>query len=274
MRLRQAFSMAMDRDLYLDTWANVSKFKEDGLEVETKWNTAAGPADYKGWYLDPQSKEFGENGQVLQAQHRRGEEADGSRGVRERRQPWTRTRSAGTNYGLNYAPQIEVLEGMAAEVGLQVQTKAVPGASAAGTPTIRDSRGFFEGIAFRLTPVPAEPGEGLYALYNKDGSFNYGFDAEGKGVASLQGPFHGDATADDLTKQDAHGVRRREAHPVRARAAEVPGQAAVFPPCARRRDRLQRGLAGSAELRVCSTASSWGYLWKRYWIDSTKAPLA
>ena len=35
--------MAMDRDLYLDTWANISKFKADGLEVETAWNTAARP---------------------------------------------------------------------------------------------------------------------------------------------------------------------------------------------------------------------------------------
>ena len=30
-RLRQAFSMAMDRDLYLDTWATSPKFKDDGL---------------------------------------------------------------------------------------------------------------------------------------------------------------------------------------------------------------------------------------------------
>ena len=45
--------------------ATSSKFEADGLEVETKWNSAARPSDYKGWYLDPQSKEFGENAQVL-----------------------------------------------------------------------------------------------------------------------------------------------------------------------------------------------------------------
>ena len=95
--------------------------------------------------------------------------------------------AAGTNYGLNYAPQIEVVHGMAAEAGFKF-TRQQYQAPAPWNADYRDSRGFFDGIAFRLTPVPAEPGEGLFALYNKDGSFNYGFDAEGKGVASQGRP--------------------------------------------------------------------------------------
>ena len=125
VRLRQAFSMAMDRDLYLDTWANVAKFKADGLEVETAWNSAARPYDYKGWYLDPQGKDFGENAKFYErniAEAKKLMSAAGYTG-----QTLDSNEAAGTNYGLTYAPQIEIIHGMAAEAGFKFNRAAVPG---------------------------------------------------------------------------------------------------------------------------------------------------
>jgi ABC-type transport system substrate-binding protein len=269
VRLRQAFSMAIDRDLYLDTWANVSRFKADGLEVETKWNSAARPSDYKGWFLDPQSKDFGENAKYYEyniAEAKKLMSAAGYTG-----QTLDSNEAAGTNYGLTYAPQIETVHGMAAEAGFKFN-RLQHQAPAPWNAEWRDSRGFFDGIAFRLTPVPAEPGDGLYALYNKNGSLNYGFDAEGKGVASKDGPFLGDPTADDLTQK----IRSEFDNAKRIAFAKD----------------LQKHLGkmqyfhhafGSATgfnvawpvVRNFSVFNGlqWGYHWKRYWIDPEQPPL-
>ena len=37
-RVRQAVSMAIDRDLFIDTVSNVAPFRSEGLPVETRWN--------------------------------------------------------------------------------------------------------------------------------------------------------------------------------------------------------------------------------------------
>jgi ABC-type transport system substrate-binding protein len=269
VRLRQAFSMAMDRDVYLDTWANVSQFKADGLEVQTAWNSAGRPSDYKGWFLDPRSKEFGENAKFFEhniAEAKKLMSAAGYSG-----QTLDSNEAAGTNYGLNYAPQIEVVHGMAAEAGFKFNRLQFQ-APAPWNTDYRDSRGFFDGIAFRLTPVPAEPGDGLYALYNKSGSLNYGFDAEGKGVASKDGPFLGDPTCDDLTQKlrtEFDNDKRIEyAHELQRYLGKM--------------QYFHHALGSATGFNVAwptvrnfsvFNGLAWGFLWKRFWIDDTQPPL-
>src|SRR5262249_1593834 len=65
-RVRQALSMAQDRDLYVDTFYNVSNFAQQGLPAESSWNTTAAYNHWMGWWLDPKSKEFGPNAKYLQ----------------------------------------------------------------------------------------------------------------------------------------------------------------------------------------------------------------
>jgi ABC-type transport system substrate-binding protein len=268
-RLRQAFSMSLDRDLYLDTWANVSRFKADGLEVQTAWNSAARPADYKGWYLDPQSKDFGENGKFYVqniAEAKKLMSAAGYTG-----QTLDSNEAAGTNYGLTYAPQIETIHGMAAEAGFKFNRLQFQ-APAPWNADYRDSRGFMDGIAFRLTPVPAEPGDGLYALYNKNGSLNYGFDPDGKGLASKDGPFVGDPTADDLTQKMRTEFDNNKRITYAKDLQRYLGKMQYF----------HHALGSATGFNVAWPAVrnfsvfnglAWGYLWKNYWIDDTQAPL-
>jgi len=60
-RVRQAFAMSLDRDLWIDTWFNVPSFTKEGLPVETRYNTAI-PGRWDGYWLDPRdTKAFGEN---------------------------------------------------------------------------------------------------------------------------------------------------------------------------------------------------------------------
>jgi ABC-type transport system substrate-binding protein len=268
-RMRQAFSMAMDRDLLIDAWGNGSQFKKDGLAVETAWNSAARPSDYKGWWLDPKSKEFGENAKYYKydlAEAKKLLSAAGYKGETLESQE-----AAGTNYGLNYAGQVETVLGMAAEAGLKF-TRNQHQAPSPWNAEFRDSRGFFDGIAFRLTPVPAEPGDGLFAIYNKNGSLNYGFDDQGKGVATKDGPFNGDPTCDDLTQKMRtefdNAKRIQYAHELQ----KYVGKQLYF----------HHALGASTGFNVAwpvlrnfgvFNGLAWGYLQKRLWIDDTQAPL-
>lgn len=59
-RVRQAFSMAIDRDAYLDTFHNVSQFRAEGVPVDSPWNSHL-VATQEGWWLDPKGKDFGPN---------------------------------------------------------------------------------------------------------------------------------------------------------------------------------------------------------------------
>src|SRR2546423_3997022 len=60
-RLRQAYSMSMDRDLFAETWYNVPKFTSQGLPVDTAWSSVVPCDEFAGWWLDPKGKDFGPN---------------------------------------------------------------------------------------------------------------------------------------------------------------------------------------------------------------------
>jgi ABC-type transport system substrate-binding protein len=66
VRVRQAMSLALDRDLYIDVFYNVADFESQGIPVETRWNSAIAASFFEGWWL------------------RRGQEADGRGRLRER----------------------------------------------------------------------------------------------------------------------------------------------------------------------------------------------
>ena len=84
-RVRQAFVMTWDRDEFVDAMYNAATFKAQGLDVQTVWDTAITGASWAGWWLDPKSKDFGPNAQVLQEGHRRGEETLGCGRLRQGR---------------------------------------------------------------------------------------------------------------------------------------------------------------------------------------------
>ena len=60
-RVRQAWMMTQDRDLFLDAYSNVSTFEAEGVEVDTFYEAAMQCDTWKGWYLDPRDKAFGPN---------------------------------------------------------------------------------------------------------------------------------------------------------------------------------------------------------------------
>jgi ABC-type transport system substrate-binding protein len=60
-RLRQAWVLTWDRELFLDTVFNADKFAEGGLEIDIVYESGLQANTYAGWLLDPLGKEFGPN---------------------------------------------------------------------------------------------------------------------------------------------------------------------------------------------------------------------
>ena len=88
-RMRQAASMLIDREGYIDVIDNRDGFRKDGLDLEVVYNSIVS-AGCTGFWIDPKDeKNFGPTAKYLKLQHRRGEEAD--RRGRERRVSSTST---------------------------------------------------------------------------------------------------------------------------------------------------------------------------------------
>ena len=65
-RVRQAYSLAMNRDLWIEVVYNTDNFAKEGLPIDTRWNTALVADVFEGWWLDPKSKDFGPNARYFQ----------------------------------------------------------------------------------------------------------------------------------------------------------------------------------------------------------------
>jgi peptide/nickel transport system substrate-binding protein len=59
-RVRQAVSMGVDRESWIDAIYNVSGFESEGLPVQSRWNSHLHSL-YDEFWLDPQDKDFGPN---------------------------------------------------------------------------------------------------------------------------------------------------------------------------------------------------------------------
>jgi ABC-type transport system substrate-binding protein len=193
-RLRQAYSMSIDRDLFAETWYNVSNYTKQGLPVRTAWSSAVPATEYAGWWLDPQDKSFGPNakyyGLNLGEAKKLVAAAGFASGVEH-----VSTR-AGGNYGPEYDRQIEVMEAMAAEAGFKPSTNVVNYQNDL-IPNYQNVQGEFDGVAWMLRPQSSsDPIDKLAEnLFSKSGPNFIGFDVNGKGDHS------GDPYVDDQIRK-------------------------------------------------------------------------
>jgi peptide/nickel transport system substrate-binding protein len=180
-RVRQAFSMSMDRNAWIDAFFNVSKFQTDGLPVETRWNSAL-PLDFTGYWLDPQGKEFGPNAKFYQhdpAEAKKLLAAAGHSSGLSLKSNRITTNAIGDLYR-----HAEVMEAMALDGGFKISVSAVDYATDY-IPKIRDANGQYEGIAFHsvtgTTPWRLHPISALTAEYwSKAGVTFKGFSTTGR----------------------------------------------------------------------------------------------
>src|SRR5207248_10705217 len=112
VRLRQAYSMAWDRDLFIETVFNVSKFASQGLPVETRWNTALAATSFE--WLNPKSKDFGENAKYFEHSVAEAKKLLSAAGYPNGVEVTSNTFTTG-EYGTDFPKYTEILEGMATE---------------------------------------------------------------------------------------------------------------------------------------------------------------
>jgi ABC-type transport system substrate-binding protein len=271
VRLRQAYALAMDRDLFVQTFANVEKFAAQGVPVDTEISSSVHASVYKGWWLDPRDKNFGPNAKYFNLDLAEAKKLVAAAGFAAGLTVTSNQADGG--YGPNYSRGIEVVEGFAQEAGFKFQ-KQIQGYTTNWPREFRDGGGYFEGIAYRLQPSASDPGDQMYAEYNKGGSQYYGFDPDGKGLTNQErSSVIGDPTCDDLTgkmKLEFDDAKRKQyAQDLQRYLGKMQYK------------QLTLGAGTGFQLawpavknwRVLQGVNDWGQLWASYWLDPTLPPL-
>jgi ABC-type transport system substrate-binding protein len=210
-RVRQALSMAYDRDLWIDVWNNVPKFEAEGLPIERRWFSSLNSVAeaYDGWRLDPRdAKAFGPNAKYYQHDVAEAKKLLAAAGFPNGFEV-TSTGPKGNDYGINFAREMEVRQGMQAEIGIRFQNNPID-YQTEFIPKYRDVNGQFEGVAYRSGPPPTSSdavGVLTFWYYSKAGTSFLGFDTAAKGDGS------GDAQLDaDIKRaQQEFDVGKRKA---------------------------------------------------------------
>jgi peptide/nickel transport system substrate-binding protein len=178
-RVRQAFSMSLDRDGFIDALYNVSRFQSEGLPVETAWHTCINQL-FRGYWMDPRDSKFGPNAKYFQHDIAEAKKLLAAAGYGNGVE-YVSTYPEGTAYGATFPNQLQIIEGMANEAGFKPKANAI-NYTAEFIPKYRDGRGQHEGMAYKIGPGYAQDAIArfVYEIYGKGGSNFYGFSASGR----------------------------------------------------------------------------------------------
>jgi ABC-type transport system substrate-binding protein len=263
-RVRQAYSMSLDRDGWIDAVYNVSRFESEGLPLETAWNTCLG-VTFAPYWINPKDAKFGQNAKYFEHNVPEAKKLLAAAG-HANGLDFVSTFPEGTSYGAGFPRELEIVGGMTQEAGFRPQASPI-NYTAEFIPKYREGRGQHEGVAYKIGPGFATDGVArlVYDLYSKAGTNFYGFSASGRNDLS------GDPVIESLI-QRAKGELDAEkryaiAHDVQREMAKKqwmvmwPGGASGFLMSWPAVQNFQVYRAGNL-----APASRW-------WLDPTKAPL-
>jgi peptide/nickel transport system substrate-binding protein len=192
-RVRQAWSLTWDRDLFIDAQFNVAKFKAEGLPMETRWSTTLQADVWTGYWLDPQSKDFGPNAKYYVRDIAEAKKLLAAAGLANGLDVDNRFPFGGHPYGPDYNKHIEIIQGMTVDAGFRNKNVDV-GFNNEWRTVYQSGNGKFSGTSYvNETSNGVDPAVYLYRYYNTRGAIFRGFDAQGLGNAA------GDIYLDDLT---------------------------------------------------------------------------
>jgi peptide/nickel transport system substrate-binding protein len=176
VRVRQAFSMVQDRDLYIDTFYNVSNFEKEGLPVDARWNSSAAYIHWTGWWLDPKGKDFGPNAKYFQRDVGEAKKLLAAAGFAD---------GFGVQATFSAVPtsppqrNFEALAGFAQEVGIKLTYNQVAN-PAPWRPNYYLARGNWDGMGFVTIRGSGDAGVAFNSYYHPTGGIFPGFDPDGK----------------------------------------------------------------------------------------------
>lgn len=143
-RVRQAVSMAWDRDTWINAFYNVDNFESQGLPVDSRWNSHL-TARWNGWWLDPKGKDFGSNAQYFQHNITEAKKLLAAAGYANGLE--VTSNHIITNEVANQAKYADTCDGMVAEAGIRTKLNPLDYVKEY-MPNYRDGRGQFNGWAY------------------------------------------------------------------------------------------------------------------------------
>jgi ABC-type transport system substrate-binding protein len=171
-RVRQAFALLWDRDLFFEAMLNTKKFEAEGLPVQTGYDNALRGPSYTGWWLDPRSKEFGPNAKYFKYDAAEAKKLLTAAG-----------HSTAVDYNVYYgtlashtpayARWVEALNGFGRDSGLfKPVNKELDFATE--WQTFRFNQGKFVGQGFIFDTGENDPANDLFSHYHSSGSRYFG----------------------------------------------------------------------------------------------------
>lgn len=166
-RVRQAVSMLIDRDTFIEVFSDLQSFQGAGVKMRGYWSAPYG-AGFGPYWLDPNDSEFGpsaKNFQLNPAEAKKLLEAAGYADGLDT----TLTFVAGSAYGRDWGQRAEALMAMLAKGGIRCRANAVDYTSA-WIPQWLRVHGNFDGLAMYINSERADPGLWLQEFFLSTGA--------------------------------------------------------------------------------------------------------
>lgn len=144
LRVRQAVSMLLDRDGFIDVFYSVQDFANEGIKLDRLWNSPLSAGYGKHW-LDPKSSQFGPNAKYYQHNVAEARKLLAAAGYANGFETVLTTLST-ANYGLDWQQRGEALAGMLADGGIKAKINAIDYVSV-WVPQYLRGHGNYEGLA-------------------------------------------------------------------------------------------------------------------------------
>ena len=167
-RLRQAYVMTWDRDAFLDTFYNVSRFEAEGLPMQTAYESGIQANFWRGWFIDPKDeKAFGANAKYFKKDLAEARKLVTAAGFPDGVPTTIHYPEPGIN--ANWTKFHEVVTGFVEESKL-FKTKREPHNRVSDfIPNFQAGKGNFDGLAHYYANQPQDPTIYLYSFYHPSG---------------------------------------------------------------------------------------------------------
>src|SRR5690606_13129867 len=180
-RVRQALSMSMDRELFFETFGNISELSSQGLPVETFMNSSLAPTPYEAGWIDPRDPDFGPNAKYFMYNVEEAKKLLSAAGYPDGLKDIPSHYVTGPQLG-NAPKQAEVLDNMYRQAGFESRAVSLDYLKEY-VPQFRNGRGQYEGWAYKSTAGGATGNDPIGALANEwwsqGGATFHGFSASG-----------------------------------------------------------------------------------------------